>query len=145
VIPLPETNILLMDKNPAPLWMPQMLVLYHPYQYQDLLGHPQVVSRILLPSTVAPINKMEWTLRTFARFQGELAVSFRFGVFCKNQQLFLVYTATWGILYHLPPIKGTRKLHCKNLFLRKCWGHFKFSPFKTNLKSSSSFGSMFGR
>ena len=49
-----------------------------------------------------------------------------------------------GDFYHLPPIKGTRKLHCKNLFLRKCWGHFKFSPFKTNLKSSSSFGSMFG-
>ena len=49
VIPLPETNILLMEKNPAPLWMPQILVLYHLYQYQDLLGHPQAVQDIFHP------------------------------------------------------------------------------------------------
>ena len=32
----------------------------------------------------------------------------------------MVYTANWGIIYHLPPIKGTRKLHWLQRLVEEC-------------------------
>ena len=51
----------------------------------------------------------------------------------------MVYTANWGIIWYLPPIKGTRKLHGytdisrrwyrgKNMFLLRQWNDPAFYP-----------------